>query len=135
MFLKIAVPVYRKDRWQTLEKAGKIEVSCEADTLSEGYEKLKTEIEALMAKVNGETRLAKEAGLIQQEIDQKSSILSSLMVDIERAQEHYKNLKLLLESFGVDPRHRRLTFDTQFLLADASVAEVEVTRSQESQSF
>jgi hypothetical protein len=41
MLLEISVPVYRRDRWGRLERDGKIQVSSEVDTLSEGYKSLK----------------------------------------------------------------------------------------------
>jgi len=42
--LKISVSAYTAGTWRNLEKSGEIEVSAEVDTLSEGYEKLKTQI-------------------------------------------------------------------------------------------
>jgi len=135
MYLEISVPVYRKDKWDRLEKGGKIQVSSEVDTLSDGYKQLKKEIDDLMAEIDGQTRLADEIDSLQCEIINKSHTLSRLVTDIERATEHYKNLKILLTSLGVDPTQKRLTIDTQFLLSDASVAEVEVIANQVSHEF
>jgi seryl-tRNA synthetase len=135
MLLEISVPVYRKDKYARLEKEGKIQVSSEVDTLSDGYKRLKKEIDDLMAEIDGQTRLADEIDSLQCEIENKSHTLSRLVKDIEKATEHYKNLKILLTSLGVDPTQKRLTIDTQLLLSDASVAEVEVTANQVSHEF
>jgi seryl-tRNA synthetase len=135
MLLEISVPVYRKDKYARLEKEGKIQVSSEVDTLSDGYKRLKKEIDDLMAEIDGQTRLADEIDSLQCEIENKSHTLSRLVKDIEKATEHYKNLTILLTSLGVDPTQKRLTIDTQLLLSDASVAEVEVTANQVSHEF
>ena len=136
MQLEIFVPVYRKDRYELLEEQGKIQVSSEVDTLSGGYNALKAEIEALMKEVNGQTRLADEVGTLEREIETKTRILNHIVKDIERATEHYNNLKLLLQSFGIDPNQKRLTFNTeQFLLSDTSVSQVEIIGSEGSSEF
>jgi len=136
MQLEIFVPVYRKDRYELLEEQGKIQVSSEVDTLSGGYKALKAEIEALMKEVNGQTRLADEVGTLEREIETKTRILNHIVKDIERATEHYNNLKLLLQSFGIDPNQKRLTFNTeQFLLSDTSVSQVEIIRREGSSEF
>ena len=136
MQLEIVVPVYRQDRYQLLEEQGTIRVSSEVDTLSDGYKALKAEIEALMKEVNGQTRLADEVGALEREIEAKSRTLSHLVKDIERATEHYTNLRLLLQSFGVDPNQKRLTFNTeQFLLSNTLVSQVEIIAHEDSSEF
>ncbi len=40
-YLNIQLPVYNKTQWETIKKDGTLEVSAEADSLSEGYEMLK----------------------------------------------------------------------------------------------
>jgi DNA repair exonuclease SbcCD ATPase subunit len=127
MLLEIAVPVYRRDRWGRLERDGKIEVSSEVDTLSEGYKALKQELDALLNQVNAETRLAETALKLQEEIDTKTYALTRLAQDIERASEHYKNLKILLEILGIDHTKKQLTFDTNLLLSSGSVSDVAAT--------
>jgi chromosome segregation ATPase len=129
MLLEISVPVYRKDRWGRLERDGKIEVSSEVDTLSEGYESLKQELDKLLTQVNAETRLAEtrlaETALkLQLEIDEKTHRLTRIAQDIERASEHYQNLKVFLQNLGSDPNKRQLTFDKHLLLSSGSVSDV-----------
>jgi HD-GYP domain-containing protein (c-di-GMP phosphodiesterase class II) len=124
MLLEISLPVYRRDRWDRLERDGKIQVSSEVDTLSEGYEALKQEIDALLAQVDAETRLATTAEKLQLEIDEKTHKLTRLAQDIERASEHYKNLKVFLENLGIDPNKQQLTFDKHLLLSSGSVSDV-----------
>lgn len=133
MLLEIAIPVYRRDRWNRLERDGKIQVSSEVDTLSEGYKSLKQELDALLAQVDAETRLAQTALELQEEIDKKNYTLTRLAQDIEKASEHYKNLKILLENLGVDITKKQLTFDTHLLLSSGSVSDVAATPSFESE--
>ena len=134
MFLEISVPVYRKDKWAHLERDGKIQVSSEVDTLSEGYPALKKELDALLAKLDAETRLAETALTLQLEIEQKTRKLSELAQDIERASEHYESLKIFLQNLGVDPRRTQLTFDKHLLLSSGSVSDVAVI-SDSSEDF
>ena len=94
VLLEIAVPVYRKDKWARLERDGKIQVSSEVDTLSEGYPALKKELDALLTKVDAETRLAEDALTLQLQIEEKTRKLAALALDIERASEHYKTSRL-----------------------------------------
>jgi len=124
MLLEISVPVYRRDRWGRLEKDGKIQVSSEVDTLSEGYKPLKQELDKLLAQVDAETRLAETALELQLEIDAKTSKLIALAKDIERASEHYESLKILLQNLGVDPNKKQLTFDKHLLLSSGPVSDV-----------
>lgn len=130
IFLKISLPVYRKDRWEQLEKDGKIEVSSEVDSLSDGYESLKIQIDNLLAELDASSRLADDARKLEVEIVQKTYTLKNLKRDIEKATEHYENLRLFLENLGVDPTAPRLTFDKRFLLQDASVTQIEVLNNQ-----
>jgi len=127
MLLEISVPVYRRDRWGRLERDGKIQVSSEVDTLSEGYKSLKQELDALLAQIDAETRLAEDALTLQLEIDAKTSKLSALAQDIEQASEHYKNFKIFLENLGIDPKNKKLTFDKHLLLSSGPVSDVAAT--------
>jgi predicted RNase H-like nuclease (RuvC/YqgF family) len=127
MLLEIDVPVYRKDRWNRLEKDGRIQVSSEVDTLSDGYPALKKEIDALLTKVEAETRLAETAEKLELEIERKTNQLTRLAQDIEKASEHYKNLKIFLENLGIDPTKKQLTFDTHLLLSSGPVSDVSAT--------
>jgi HD-GYP domain-containing protein (c-di-GMP phosphodiesterase class II) len=127
MLLEISVPVYRRDKWARLERDGKIEVSSEVDTLSEGYQALKQEIDALVSQIDAETRLAETALNLQLEINEKTRRLTELKQDIEQATEHYANFKIFLENLGIDPRKKQLTFDKHLLLSAGSVSDVEAT--------
>ena len=127
MFLEISVPVYRRDRWGRLERDGKIQVSSEVDTLSEGYKSLKQELDVLLAQVEAETRLAQTVMELEEEIDKKTYTLTRLSQDIERASEHYKNLKIFLENLGIDHTKKQLTFDTHLLLSSGPVSDIAAT--------
>ena len=124
MLLEISVPVYKRDRWGRLERDGKIQVSSQVDTLSEGYKSLKQELDALLTQVDAETRLAETALTLQLEIDEKTRKLTEIAQDIERASEHYKNFKVFLQNLGIDPNKKQLTFDSHLLLSSGSVSEV-----------
>ena len=127
--IKISIPVYKKGDWDTLKEDGTIKVSSDVDNLSEGYKLLKVEVEKLLAEVDAENRLACEAAQLEKEIENKARILKDLVRDIEKATEHYDNLKLFLQKLGVDPIAPRLTFDKRFLLRDASASQVETVES------
>lgn len=127
--LKISVPVYKKGRWDSFHKKGKVEVTSDVDDLSQGYEALKKQIDNLLAELDASTRLAESAGSMEREIEEKACVLKSLKRDIERATQHYEDLKIFLKAFGVDPDASRLTFDKRFLLSEASATEVEVISS------
>jgi hypothetical protein len=47
-----------------------------------------------------------------------------LAQDIERASEHYENLKIFLQNLGIDPSKKQLTFDKHLLLSSGSVSDV-----------
>ena len=129
--IKISIPVYKEGNWDTLKKDGTVKVSSDVDTLSEGYQLLKIEAEKLLAEVNAENRLAAQSYQIEKEIEDKARILKDLVRDIEKATEHYDNLKIFLERLGIDPIAPRLTFDKRFLLRDASLSEVKSVNSSE----
>jgi hypothetical protein len=124
MLLKMSVPVYKRGRWNRLELDGKIELSSEGDTLSEAYESLKQEVDAFLTRLESETRLAETAEALQLEIDGHTSKLVALAKDIERASEHYKNLRVFLENLGIDPNKKQLTFDKHLLLSNGPVSDV-----------
>ena len=123
--IKISIPVYKKGNWDTLKKDGTVKVISDVDTLSEGYQLLKVEVEKLLAEVNAENRLAADARQLDKEIEKKACILKDLVRDIEKATEHYNDLKSFLGGLGIDPIAPRLTFDKRFLLRDASLSRVE----------
>jgi hypothetical protein len=135
VLLKISVPVYKKDRWDRLELDGKIEVSSEVDTLSEGYPALKQQLDALLEKVDAETCLAETALTLQLEIEEKTRKLAALAKDIELASEHYKSLQIFLENLGVDPKKKQLTFDKHLLLSSGPVSDVAATSDQYPRDF
>ncbi|MEG4943997.1 hypothetical protein [Microcoleus sp. F4-D5] len=124
--LSITIPVYKKDRWDRTERDGKLEVSSDVDSLSEGYEALKQQLDKLLAELDAQNRLAENALVLDNQIQQKAYTLRRITEDIERATEHYKNLKVFLEALGIDTRQPRLTFDKQLLLSKASIAEVDI---------
>jgi predicted RNase H-like nuclease (RuvC/YqgF family) len=129
--IQISIPVYKKGNWDTLKKYGTVKVSSDVDNLSEGYEALKVEIQKLLDKVAAENRLADHAYQLDKEIEDKTRTLKSLVWDIEKATEHYDNLKLFLERLGIDPVASRLTFDKRFLLRDASLSQIEAINHSE----
>lgn len=129
--LSITIPVYKKDKWDRTERDGKLEVSSDIDSLSEGYEALKQQLDKLLAELDAQNRLAVNAAALENEIARKAYTLKRLTEDIERAEDHYKSLKVFLQALGIDPRQHRLTFDKQLLLSEASVAEVDVLPESE----
>ena len=80
------------------------------------YERLKKEIDILIANTNNRTRLAAEVSTLEDEIRWKSENLKDLVRDIERAKEHYNTLLAFLRTVGVDGRQSRFTLDVIPLL-------------------
>jgi hypothetical protein len=125
-FLKITLPIYKADKWDRLEKDGKIEVSSDVDSLSDGYEMLKQQIDKLLSELDAQNRLAENSQTLERQIMNQAHTLKILTQDIELATQHYESLKLFLQNMGIDPSTSRLTFDKKFLLKAASVSQVEI---------
>jgi hypothetical protein len=125
-YLKIQLPVYNKTLWETIKKDGTLEVSAEVDSLSEGYEMLKKQLDNLLAELDAQNRLAEDVETLKRPIEEKARDLKCITKDIEIATEDYKCLRLFLERLGIDQNQKRLNFDKQFLLSQASASEVEV---------
>jgi DNA repair exonuclease SbcCD ATPase subunit len=129
------IPVYRLDQYEQLERYGRIKVSSNVETFEEGtlskeYERLKKEIEVLIADMNARTRLAAQVSELEDQLRWKGQNLRDILKDIERATAHYNALKTLLEKFGVlNLKAASLNFDTNFLLSEAS-SQVEATPTQ-----
>jgi len=99
--IEIDVPVYRLDRYDQLERQGRIKLSSNIETIEEGsltkeYERLKKEVDILIADINARTRLAADVSELEDQIRWKGNQLADLKKDIERATEHYESLKLFL---------------------------------------
>lgn len=119
------LPIYRLDRYEQLERQGRIKLSSNIETFEEGsltkeYERLKRETDILIADINARTRLAAEVSALEDDLRWKGNRLKDLIKDIEKTTEHYSSLKLVLENLGIDPKMARLTFDKQLLLSQAS---------------
>lgn len=133
--IEFDIPVYQTDRYDQLERQGRIKVSSNIETFEEGtftkeYERLKKEVEILIADLNARTRLAAQVSELEDELRWKGQNLKDILRDIERATAHYNALKALLESFGVlNPKATALSFDTTFLLSQAG-AENEATPTE-----
>jgi hypothetical protein len=112
-YLKIKIPIYKKTKWETLKKDGTLEVSAEVDSLSEGYEMLNKQLDNLLAELDAQNRLAEDAETLERQIEEKARDLKCITKDIEISTEHYKCLRLFLETLGIDPNQKRLTFDKQ----------------------
>jgi hypothetical protein len=132
-YLEIDIPVYRADRYEQLERSGRLKVSSNIATFEEGdltkeYERLKKEVDILLDNTNSRTRLAAEVSTLEDEIRWKSQTLKNLVRDIERATEHYNTLLAFLKTLGVDGKQSRFTVATDFLLSPSS--EVQVSETQ-----
>jgi len=133
--IEIDVPVYRLDRYDQLERQGRIKLSSNIGTIEEGsltkeYERLKKEADILIADINARTRLAAEISELEDQIRWKGNQLADLKKDIERATEHYECLKLFLENLGFNPKNSRLTFDKQLLLSQTA-SELKVSPTEQ----
>jgi DNA repair exonuclease SbcCD ATPase subunit len=127
--LSISIPVYKKNRWDRTKRDGKIEVSSDVNSISEGYEQLKQQLDKLLAELDAQNRLAESALVLENQIAEKAYQLKNLTEDIERATQHYKTLKVFLEALGIDPRAPRFTFDEKLMIS-AAITRVEQTLQQ-----
>jgi len=139
-YIEIDIPVYRTDRYENLERNGRIKVSSNISTLEEGvlteeYEKLRKEIDLLIANTNNKTRLAGEISTLEDEIRWKSETLKNLVRDIERAKEHYNTLVAFLKTLGIDAKMARFTIDTNLLLSPTSETELSATEKYRQSDF
>lgn len=139
-YLEIDIPVYRTDRYDQLERNGRIKVSSNISSLEEGaltkeYERLKKEIDILIANTNNRTRLAAEVSTLEDEIRWKSESLNDLVRDIERAKEHYNTLLAFLRTVGVDGTQSRFNIDANFLLSPTSEVELSATEKYRQSGF
>jgi hypothetical protein len=139
-YLEIDIPVYRTDRYDQLERNGRIKVSSNTSSLEEGgltqeYERLKKEIDILIANTNNRTRLAAEISTLEDEIRWKSDILKNLLSDIERAKKHCDTLMAFLRTLGVDGKQSRFTIETNFLLSPTSEVELSATEKYRQSEF
>jgi len=139
-YLEIDIPVYRTDRYEQLERNGRIKVSSNISTIEEGvltkeYERLKKEIDILIADTNNRTRLAAEVSTLEDEIRWKSETLKNLVRDIERAKEHYNTLLAFLKTLGVDGKQSRFTVASDFLLSPSSDVELSATEKYRQSEF
>ena len=137
--LEFDIPVYRPDRYEQLERQGRLKVSSNIETLEDGrltqeYNRLKKETDILIADLNARTRLADEVSTIEDEIRWKSDKLKNLLSDIEKATQHYDALKAFLEKLGINPKASNLTFSNVLLLSSAG-AEVAVSPTQAYSDF
>jgi chromosome segregation ATPase len=131
--LEIEIPVYRPDRYEQFERQGRIKLSSVVDaveegSLTEGYNRLKKEIDLLAANINARTRLAAEVSELEDQIRWKTQNLKDLLNDIEKAKEHLNTLNTFLTNLGIDPKvHKgRLTIDNKLLLSETGL-KVEVS--------
>ena len=139
-YLEIDIPVYRTDRYDELEINGRIKVSSNISSVEEGvltkeYERLKKEVDILVANTNNRTRLAAEVSTLEDEIRWKSETLKNLVRDIERAKEHYSTLLAFLQTLGVDGKQSRFTIETKLLLSPTSEVELSATEKYRQSEF
>lgn len=139
-YLEIDIPVYRIDRYEQLEESGRIKISSNISSLEEGsltqeYERLKKEIDILVANTNNRTRLAAEISILDDEIRWRSEKLKNILSDIERAKKHYDTLIAFFRTVGVDATQSRFTIETNFLLSSSSEVELSATQKYRSSEF
>ncbi len=136
-YIEIDIPVFRSDRYEELQRTGRVKVSSNISTLEEGgltqeYERLRKEIEILIADKDNRTRLAADVCTLEDEIRWKTETLNNLVKDIERAKEHYNTLLAFLQTIGVDGKQSRFTVAAEFLLSPSS--EVQLSERQKYRS-
>ncbi len=139
-YIEIDIPVYRTDRYDQLERNGRIKVSSNISSIEEGvltkeYERLRKEIDILIANTNNRTRLATEISTLEDEIRWKTDTLKNIVSDIERAKKHYNTFLAFLQILGVDGKQSRFTIEPNFLLSPTSEVELSATEKYRQSEF
>jgi hypothetical protein len=78
--VRIAIPIYKCQNFDTLSEQGILEVATlsDTDTLSESYEKLKPQITELMAHVQSESQIVVELQQVQNQLLEKKKAVRNL---------------------------------------------------------
>jgi len=84
--IEFDIPVYREDRYEQLERQGRIKISSNIETFVEGnitqeYEQLRREANILIADINARTRLAAQVSEVEDELRWKSEKLKNILAE------------------------------------------------------
>jgi DNA integrity scanning protein DisA with diadenylate cyclase activity len=123
--LKVVINSYVRNSWRNLERHGEIEISAEVDVLSEGYEKLKLQINELLTKIDAENQLISDIGETEKELQSKTKTLENLNNEIMVAKGQVNRLKAFLENLGINPADYVLKVGTPRLEKSTATYDVE----------
>jgi hypothetical protein len=112
--IEIDVPIYRADRYEQLERQGRIKLSSNIETIEEGsltkeYERLKKEADILVADINARTRLAAEVSELEDQIRWKGNQLARPQEGHRKSNRTLQKFKAFLRKFR--SRSQAVTFD------------------------
>ena len=101
--VKINVPVYKRDEWGHFERKADVHISSDAQTFSEAYTFLRTQIDELLQQSGAENTLLLNLHDLQKEIANKERTLQLLDKKIQVANNQLQRLQIFLQRLGIDP--------------------------------
>lgn len=114
--LKISVPVYKVNSWDSLETDGHIQITSDTDSLLDDYEALKNQVDELLRELRAENCLIVELNQLNSEIACKKNTLKRTDNSLKVATEQYERLATFLKAFGINPHGTCLVIDNDALL-------------------
>ncbi|MEG4453846.1 hypothetical protein [Microcoleus sp. N9_A1] len=101
--IKITVPVYKRDEWGQFDRKSNVEIAADAETFSEAYLFLRTQIDELLQQSGAENTLLLNLHGLQKEIANKERTLEHLDKKIQVAKNQLQRLQSFLQRLGIDP--------------------------------
>ncbi len=101
--IKITAPVYKRDKWGQFDRKVDIQIAADAETFSEGYAFLRTQVDELLQQSGAENQMLLKLDDLEKHISAKEKTLQSVQNKIEIAKGQLQRLQDFLERLGIDP--------------------------------
>jgi hypothetical protein len=101
--IKITAPVYKRDEWGEFGRKADIQIAADAETFSEGYAFLRTQVDELLQQSGAENQMLLKLHDLEKHISRREKTLQSLDNKIEIANRQLQRLQNFLERLGIDP--------------------------------
>ena len=101
--IKITAPIYKANEYGGFDRGANIEITGNFDSFSEGYVRLRAEVDELLKRSNADNTLLLNFQDLQATIASKERTLAHFNRKIEIAEDQLERLKNFLERLGIDP--------------------------------
>ena len=118
--VKISVPTYQANSWGQLDKQGEVQISADADSLSQEYPVMKAQIDELLKEANAENRLVLDLKELERKCENRQRSLDILQDKINIARQQLRRLETFLKRLGIDPTSYTLIVDEKVALRAAT---------------